>query len=141
MAKKENKVFVYIIEDWRLYWKEIKEKELENFVYYRKDDLIIVNKDYNKVKPLVRKLLEKQNILRDYWKMAFLGIIFVWVFVGFVYFMLNFKIGNVDKKVNSIVEMLSWNIVNINNIKDNKELIIKNWKVEIWTWNLQNNRR
>jgi hypothetical protein len=133
MSKKEKKMFVYILEDWRIYWKEIKEKELENFVYYRKDDLIIVNKDYNKVKPLVRKLLEKQNILKDFWRLAFLSSIFACVIGAFSFLFLNMKVWNVEKKVDNVVEILSWQVNNWKEIeKKEKALIIENWKIMTW---------
>jgi hypothetical protein len=110
--KKENKdnIYAYILDDGRLYVKELEEKDLENYVYYRLGDIVIVNKDYNKVKPLVKKLLQKQSILKDWGKLSFLvsmGLIFVVIFVWFSLYSKLSSLDNNIKIINNDIQYLS----------------------------------
>ncbi len=122
------------IENWFLFEIELTEKQkqeyMKKYFYYNREDMIIFNFDYNKIKPLVISIMQKKWYIKNLVKS--LTISFIWIVF---FFLIIFYLFN--KNINWKIDLL---IKKLNNEKiQNKKITISNpvgsIHHDIFTWN------
>jgi len=105
------------------------EKDIKNNVTYKIEDTIIVNKDYNKIKPLVTYILKK-NFNFETIETKILYMVLAVVIVSFIFLIFLYSYTNkVNKELTSIKQIVT-------NLKNNKEKNDNRKYIKIWgnTW-------
>jgi len=118
----------YIIDNWHLLKVELSEKEIKNwkknFFHYQVDDIVIFNKDYNKIKPYLMYLLQKKGFIKYVYNTVL--VIWFWLIsfiLYFVYYNLNKNINLNIKKTETVINKLedltkkqanlTWKVLNV----------------------------
>lgn len=130
----------YKIENGFLFEIDLNEKQIKEYqkkyFYYNKDEMIIFNFDYNKIKPLVLSIMQKKWYIKNLVKA--LTISFVWVIIFFMILFYLFN-RNIENKITLI-------ITKMNNEKQTKnKIVVSNpvglsnihsltWSNNILTW-------
>ncbi len=121
--------------------KQLKERKKKYF-FYEKDDFLIFNFDYNKIKPFVLSILKKKKYLEDINKklLAIVGIMLASTFFISYYYLNQIK-GEYKKTKEEIQAILSWKIIKIEKEKI-KPIKVKEIKLEeIKKENLKDNQK